>query len=91
MSLDNRAQEDVSVTRTDGKETSNLLEVNSMGSFEEIAPTMSRQHLLSFMPMPDSVAMQPFSETSPVPSPMATCLCNSPRPGPSAVYIHSYI
>ena len=60
MSLDNRAQEDVSVTRTDGKETSNLLEVNSMEGFEEIALTMSRQHLLSFMPMPDSVAMQPF-------------------------------
>ena len=57
---DNHAQEDVSVTRTEGKETSNLLEVNSMESLKDIVLTMSLMHLLSFMPMPDSIAMQPF-------------------------------
>ena len=77
---DNRAQEDVSVTRTEGKEASNLLEVNSMESLKEVALTMSRKHLLSFMPLPDSIAMQPFQEASSAPS-MPQCVKVSAQQG----------
>ena len=56
-----RTEKNTPVGRAKSQEPTNLLKVNSMKSLQNIR--VSRQHLLSFMPMPVRVAPQPFQET----------------------------
>ena len=61
------AKEDASMSRAQAQEASYPFKVHSMKSLKKTALTVSCKQLLSFMPVPGRITMQPFKKSSPAP------------------------